>query len=52
MLCNADELVSDNQNAYFCYADVNCRLKVCWKDNQEDWFGTLDNLRDLLKRNC
>ena len=27
MLSEANALVSDNQNANFCYADVNCILK-------------------------
>ena len=27
--------------------DVNCRLKIRWNDNQEDFSDTLDNLRDL-----
>ena len=45
-------LASDNQNAKFCYADVNFRLKIRWNDNQEDFFDTLEGLRDLLDRNC
>ena len=52
MLSEANKLASDNQNANFCYADVNCRLKIRWNDNQEDFFDTLEDLRDLLDRNC
>ena len=52
MLLEANKLASDNQNANFCYADVNCRLKIRWNDNQEDFFDTLEDLRDLLDRNC
>ena len=52
MLSEANKLASDNQNANFCYADVNCRLKIRWNDNQEDFFTTLEDLRDLLDRNC
>ena len=26
MLSEANKLASDNQNANFCYADINCRL--------------------------
>ena len=47
MLSEANKLASDNQNANFCYADVNCRLEICWNDNQEDLFGTLEDLRNL-----
>ena len=52
MLSEANKLASDNQNANFCYAGVNCRLKICWNDNQENFFDTLEVLRDLLDRNC
>ena len=53
MLSEANALVSDNQNANFCYADVNCILKKKrWNDNQKDFFGTLEDLRDLFDRNC
>ena len=52
MLSEANKLASDNQNANFCYADVNCGLKIHWNDNQEDFFDTLEDLRDLLDRNC
>ena len=52
MLLEANTLASDNQNANFCYADVNYRLKIRWIDNQEDFFDTLEDLRDLLARNC
>ena len=33
MLSEANKLSSENQNANFCYVDVNCRLKICWNDN-------------------
>ena len=33
MLSEVIKSASDNQNANFCYADVNCRLKICWNDN-------------------
>ena len=41
MPSKANKLASDNQNTNFCYADVNCRLKIRWNDNQEDFFDTL-----------
>ena len=50
MLLEANKLASDNQNANFCHAD--CTLKIRWNDNQEDFFDTLEDLRDLLDRNC
>ena len=52
MFSEANKLASHNQNANFCYADVGCRLKIRWNDNQEDFFDTLEDLRDLLDRSC
>ena len=34
MFSEANKLASDNQNANFGYADVNCRLKIRWNDYQ------------------
>ena len=47
MLSEANTLVSDNQNANFCYGYVNCRLKIRWNDNQEDFFERF-NGQELL----
>ena len=47
MLSEATKLASDNQNNKFCYVDGNC-----WNDNQEDFFDTLEDLRNLLDRSC
>ena len=51
MLSETNTLASDKQNANFCYADVNCRLKIRRNDNQEDFFDTIEDLRDLLGKN-
>ena len=52
MLSEANKLASDNQNANFCYADINSRLKIRWNDNQEGFFHIIEDLRDLLDRDC
>ena len=44
MLSKALKLASDNQNGNFCSADINYRLKICWNDNQEDFFETIEDL--------
>ena len=44
MLSKAIKLASDNQNGNFRSADINYRLKICWNDNQEDFFETLEDL--------
>ena len=36
----------------FCYADVNCRMKIKWEDNSEGFFESLQDLKDLVKVNC
>ena len=48
MLSEVNKLASHNQDASFCYVDANCRLKISWNDNQEDFFDTLEGLRDFL----
>ena len=52
MPSEANKLAFDNRNANFCYGDINCRLKILWNDYQKDFFDTLEDLRDLLGRNC
>ena len=52
MFSEANKVTSDNQNANFCYADLNCRLEMRWNDNQESFFDKIQYLRDLLDRNC
>ena len=52
MLSETNKLASDNHNANFCFADVNYRSKICWNDNQGGFFDKLEDLRDLLDRNC
>ena len=51
-LSEANKLASDNQNVIFYSPDVNCRLKICWNDNHKDFFDALQNMRELLDRNC
>ena len=52
MLFEANKFASDNQNANFRYADVNCKLKIHWNDNQEDFLDIREDLRDLLDSKC
>ena len=49
MLSDANKQASDNQNANFCYADKSYILKIRWNDNQEDFFETLEDLRELSR---
>ena len=35
-----------------CYADINCRMKLKWADNSQDFFESLHDLKDLVEMNC
>ena len=41
MLPEAKKLASNNQNANFCYADINFRLKIRCNDNKVDFLTHL-----------
>ena len=41
LLKSANNLVKDVDRILFCYADINCRLKIKWKnDSRKDYFFT------------
>ena len=50
LLKRANDHVKEVPSIKFCYADVNCRLKVKFNDeNQKDiFFCSLDDLRDIV----
>ena len=41
---------SNGDTAKFCNADINCRMKIKWEDKSEEFFESLQDLKDLLKR--
>ena len=43
---------SIGHTAKFCYADINCRMKIRWGDNSEQCFESLQDLKDLVDENC
>ena len=47
VLSDANDYVKDVSMIKFCYADVNCRLKIKWSDeNKEDtFFKSIDDLK-------
>ena len=53
LLQDANSLVKDNREVKFCYADINCRLKVKWNDNscEDNFFSSKNELEDLLSSN-
>ena len=53
LLQDANNLVKDNREVKFCYADINCQLKVKWNDNscEDSFFSSMNELEDLLSDN-
>ena len=50
LLRKANDLVSNRDEVLFCYADINCRLKIKWADQskQDQFFSSLDELNQIL----
>ena len=50
LLKTANDHVKEVPSIKFCYADVNCRLKVKFNDeNQKDiFFSSFDDLQDIV----
>ena len=50
LLRKANDLVRNRDEVLFCYADINCRLKIKWTDQskQEKLFSPLDELNEIL----
>ena len=50
LLKKTNDHVKEVHSIEFCYADVNCRLKVKFNDeNQKDiFFSSFDDLRDIV----
>ena len=46
----ANDLVRNRDEVLFCYADINCRLKLKWADQpkQDKFFSSLDELNEIL----
>ena len=43
---------SIGHTAKFCCAVINCRMKIKWGDNSEEFFESLQDLKDLVDENC
>ena len=43
-LDEAQSFVSNQEDDVFVYADINCRLKVHFRDHSEKFFDSLDEL--------
>ena len=54
LLNDAQKFVSNQEDDVFVYADINCRLKVHFRDHSEKFFDSLDELSGYFfnKRYC
>ena len=49
LLKRANDNVKEVPSIKFCYADINCRLKLRFNDeNQDIFFSSFDDLRDII----
>ena len=53
LLMSANKYVADIDRVKFCYADINCRLKVKWSDESfdDDFFHSMNELKEMVT-NC
>ena len=50
LLRKANDLVRNRDEVLFCYANVNCRLKLKWagQSEQDKFFSSLDGFNEIL----
>ena len=49
VLKKAINLVNGNNDVDYVFTDVNCRLKVVFKDKRSSFFNDIDDLKKLLE---
>ena len=50
LLTEANKFIADDSQVKFCYADINCRLKIKWANERFDdsFFSSMDELKEML----
>ena len=50
LLVHANKVVKRNLDIKFCYADINCGLKIKWVDESigDKFFSSMDELQEIL----
>ena len=43
---------SIGHTAKFCYVDINCRMKIKWGDNSEEFLESFQDLKNLVDESC
>ena len=51
LLSSANEYVRTTRLVKFCYADINCRLKIKWSDEicEDTFFKNMEDLKCLIE---
>ena len=49
LLRHSSDLVKNNENVKFVYADINCRLKTRMVDGGDKVFSSIDDIKDILE---
>ena len=49
LLRHSSDLVKNNENIKFVYADINCRLKIRMVDGGDKVFSDIDDIKDILE---
>ena len=48
ILKDAIDLAKEHSDLNYVYADVNCGLKVVFKDGSSNFFNNIDNLKSII----
>ena len=48
ILKDAIDLAKEHPDLNYVYADVNCRLKVVFKDGSSNFFNDIDDLKSII----
>ena len=48
ILKDAIDLTKEHPDLDYVFADVNCRLKVVFKDDTSNFFNDIDNLKSMI----
>ena len=50
LLSDANKVVKQSLDIKFCYADINCRLKIKYDDESSDdeFFSSMEELQEIL----
>ena len=50
VLLDVQKYIENVEEVQFAYADVNCNLKVTFRNNEESFFTSVQELEDILNK--